>query len=129
MPDIAARMAFPKILKMYMDRDHLSQVDIAKRLHVSKQSVSEWLSGKKFPRVDNMQELADLFGVLLSDMYTLTSDTRSENDSQSFILHSDEKHLIEVWRKSDPDAKSYAIGILEKSASIHRKKDSEPSVI
>lgn len=129
MPDIAARMAFPKILKMYMDRDHLSQVDIAKRLHVSKQSVSEWLSGKKFPRVDNMQELADLFGVLLSDMYTLTSDTRSENDSQSFILHSDEKHLIEVWRKSDPDAKSYAIGILEKSASIHRKKESEPSAI
>ena len=70
MPDSEARSAFPKILKSYMEKNGYNQSDIAKHLHVSKQTVSEWVKGKKFPRVDKMQELADLFGVLMSDMYT-----------------------------------------------------------
>ena len=70
MPDSEARSAFPKILKAYMEKNGYNQSDIAKHLHVSKQTVSEWVKGNKFPRVDKMQELADLFGVLMSDMYT-----------------------------------------------------------
>lgn len=70
MPDSEARSAFPLILKAYMDKNGYNQSDIAKYLHVSKQTVSEWVKGNKFPRVDKMQELADLFGVLMSDMYT-----------------------------------------------------------
>ena len=70
MPDSEARSAFPKILKAYMDKNGYNQSDIARYLHVSKQTVSEWVKGNKFPRVDKMQALADLFGVLMSDMYT-----------------------------------------------------------
>lgn len=70
MPDNEARSAFPKILKAYMEKNGYNQSDIAKYLHVSKQTVSEWVKGNKFPRVDKMQALADLFGVLMSDMYT-----------------------------------------------------------
>ena len=78
MPDSAARSAFPWILKYYMERDDLTQVDIANRLKVSKQTVSDWVSGKKFPRVDRMQQLADLFGVLMSEMYTPTERPSQE---------------------------------------------------
>ena len=70
MPDIEAREAFPKILAAYMEQHNMKQTDVARSVHVSKQIVSDWLRGKKFPRVDKMQELADLFGVLMSDMYT-----------------------------------------------------------
>ncbi len=71
MPDIEAREAFPKILAAYMEQHNMKQTDVARSVHVSKQIVSDWLRGKKFPRVNKMQELADLFGVLMSDMYTL----------------------------------------------------------
>ena len=70
MPDSEARSAFPLILKSYMEKNGYNQSDIAKYLHVSKQTVSQWVNGNKFPRVDKMQALADLFGVLMSDMYT-----------------------------------------------------------
>lgn len=70
MPDFEAREAFPKILAAYMEQNNMRQADVARSVHVSKQIVSDWLHGKKFPRVDKMQELADLFGVLMSDMYT-----------------------------------------------------------
>ena len=69
MSDIEARKAFPKILARYMQEYGMNQSDVARRLNVSKQIVSDWLYGKKFPRVDKMQELARLFGVQMSDMY------------------------------------------------------------
>ena len=74
MPDIIARELFPKNLQRYMADAGLSQTDVARRLGVSKQTVSDWISGKKFPRVDRMQQLADLFSVLMSDLYTDHSD-------------------------------------------------------
>lgn len=112
MPDIIARTTFPNTLKKYMDRDHLSQVDIAKRLNISKQTVSDWVHGKKFPRVDKMQELADLFGVLMSELYNPSS---INYDS----LNDQEKHLIELWRGADDRAREDVLSTL----TLHQKKD------
>ncbi len=69
MSDIEAREAFPKILAKYMKEHGMNQSDVARYVNVSKQIVSDWLHGKKFPRVDKMQALANLFGVSVSDMY------------------------------------------------------------
>ena len=74
MPNKEAREQFPKTLKYYMDKYHLSQSDIAERLGVSNATVSMWCNGRKFPRVDKMQELANIFGVLISDMYSEPDD-------------------------------------------------------
>ena len=110
MPDSAARMAFPKILRMYMDRNHMNQTDIANKLHVSKQTVSEWINGKKFPRVDKMQQLADLFGVLMSDMYT-PSATLKES-AFSMRLDSIEVDLVTAFRNADDRAREDAMKTL-----------------
>ena len=88
MPDIEAREAFPKILAAYMASHNMKQADVARNVHVSKQIVSDWLRGKKFPRVDKMQELADMFGVLMSDMYTPRSagvELKVNGSRKSFI--------------------------------------------
>lgn len=119
MPDSAARLAFPKILKSYMDRYHYNQTDIAKHLRVSKQTVSEWINGKKFPRVDKMQELADLFGVLMSDMYT-PSATLKENGF-SVRLDAAEMDFINAYRGADDRAREDAMKTLIEHP---REKDS-----
>ena len=110
MPDSAARMAFPRILKMYMERNRMNQSDIADKLHVSKQTVSDWINGKKFPRVDKMQELADLFGVLMSDMYT-PSATLKES-AFSMRLNQIEVDLITAFRNADDRAREDAMKTL-----------------
>lgn len=114
MPDVIARTMFPVILKKYMNRDGLTQVDIAKYLHVSKQTVSDWLLGKKFPRVDRMQALADLFGVMMSDMYNPSSD----DSSGSSDLNSEEKRLLALWRGAESSAQQIAMEVLMN----HQKK-------
>lgn len=107
MPDSAARSAFPGILKRYMERDNLSRVDIANSLKVSKQTVSDWVCGKKFPRVDRMQKLADLFGVLMSEMYTDTGVPSQCEESCNDVLSSDEQFVVDTYRTLSDPGKQY----------------------
>ena len=110
MPDSAARMAFPRILRMYMDQNRMNQSDIAEKLHVSKQTVSDWINGKKFPRVDKMQQLADLFGVLMSDMYTPSATLKESVFSMR--LDPIEVDLVTAFRNADDRAREDAMKTL-----------------
>ena len=118
-----ARNAFPKILKSYMDRNHYNQSDIAKHLNVSKQLVSDWVNGKKFPGVEKMQMLADLFGVLMSDMYTPEPVMRES--SFAFRLDPEEADVIIAYRNADDHARKYAMDILVRNP---RKKDEQSAI-
>lgn len=70
MPD-NAREIFARNLNDIMNRRGITQADIIRELDVSSAAVSNWCTGKKYPRVDVMQRLADLLDVKLS---TLTTD-------------------------------------------------------
>ena len=67
-----AREIFIKNLRYFMEARGITQADICRALDVSSATVSDWCSGKKYPRVDAMQRLADLLGVRFS---TLTTDS------------------------------------------------------
>lgn len=127
MPNDEARLAFPKILSYYMDRDNIDQTAISERLHVSKQIVSDWVHGKKFPRVTNMQMLAEMFGVLLSDMYTYDKMPSSGSGSEMHegptfsALSSEELRLLSAWRGAEESAQEIALETLLN----HQKKAAE----
>lgn len=65
---INAREVFAYNLQFYMRLRNIDQSDIVERLHVSASTVSDWVNGKKYPRVDAMQRLADLLNILMSDL-------------------------------------------------------------
>lgn len=50
---------------------HYSQADVARIVGVSKQAVSQWEQGLRFPRVGVAQKLADLYNVSLSDLFDI----------------------------------------------------------
>lgn len=118
-----ARIVFPKILKSYMEKNHYNQSDIAKHLHVSKQLVSDWVNGKKFPGVEKMGMLAELFGVLMSDMYTAEPVMRES--VYSFHLDPDEADLLVAYRNAEDPAKKYAMDILVRNP---RKKEGQSAI-
>lgn len=45
-----------------------TQMDLANDLKISQTTVSEWMNGKKYPRIDKLQLLADYFGVYKSEL-------------------------------------------------------------
>ena len=90
MPD-DAREIFPRNLNYLMEDRGITQADICRVLKVSSATASDWCSGKKFPRVDKLQRLADLLGVRLSNL-TSEDGIRDYEDQQILeALHQDPK--------------------------------------
>lgn len=63
-----AKMVFADNLKMYLNAKGLSQIDLANYMQCSSSTVSDWCNGKKYPRVDKMQRMADWLGIQMSDL-------------------------------------------------------------
>lgn len=83
-----ARKVFADNIRRYSSDKHIAQIDIATRLGVSTATVSEWFKGKKYPRPEKMQKLADMFGIKVSDLQKDESERKSapKNDIDLFAI-------------------------------------------
>lgn len=63
-----SKEVFSKNLQYYMERSGKTQKELAEIIGVTAPTFNEWVKGKKFPRIDKMQKLADYFGILKSDL-------------------------------------------------------------
>lgn len=52
----------------YRVRRHLSQLEVAEKLEVSRQSVSKWETGSAVPELDKLVKLCELFEVSLDEL-------------------------------------------------------------
>lgn len=62
------KFIFSKNLQRLMASKDVSRKDIANYLGISYFTVSDWVNGKKYPRMDKVELLARYFGVLKSDL-------------------------------------------------------------
>ena len=79
-----SRQVFSRNLRKYIADSGKTQKELADIVGVSAPTFNEWVSGKKFPRIDKIQKLADLFGILKSDLIeekekSATDDGLTEN--------------------------------------------------
>lgn len=81
------REIFVKNLRYLMEKKGITQADICRDLNVSSATVSDWFTGKKYPRVDAMQRLADLFGVRFSTLTTENGLQDYEDQQRLEALH------------------------------------------
>lgn len=69
MPDAQSLKAvFSSNLRRYMERDHRTIARLAEDLGLPFSTVSDWVHGKKYPRMDKVQALADYFNILKSNL-------------------------------------------------------------
>ncbi|MEB6331860.1 helix-turn-helix domain-containing protein [Staphylococcus pseudoxylosus] len=55
-------------IKYFRRRDQLSQEDLANKLYVSRQTISNWENDRSYPDVHNLLMLSSLFDVSLDDL-------------------------------------------------------------
>jgi len=60
------RSVLAKNIQTLLDDKNVIQTDMARNLKIPETTVSSWLNGKKYPRIGNIQKMADYFGVLKS---------------------------------------------------------------
>jgi repressor LexA len=103
---------FAKNLKYYMERSGKNQKELAAVVGVSAPTFSEWLKGKKFPRIDKIEKLSQYFGILKSDLIEdKTAEHREMQQKNSTLaeltvrMRSDKEfaNLIEGINKLNPE--------------------------
>ncbi len=62
------RIIFSKNLRFYLEHFDKTQTDLVKDLNFRQATVSDWLTAKKFPRIDKIEMLANYFGIEKSDL-------------------------------------------------------------
>lgn len=70
---------FSNNLKKYMKLNGQSRKEISDALGVSYYTFSDWVNGKKYPRMDKVEMLADYFGILKSDLIEEHNDYDLKN--------------------------------------------------
>ena len=62
------REIFAKNLQYWCKQKNITQSDIVETFSLPASTVSDWFNGKKFPRIDKIQMLADYLGIQKSDL-------------------------------------------------------------
>jgi transcriptional regulator with XRE-family HTH domain len=123
MPD-KAREIFVKNLRFLMDARGITQADICRELNVSSATASDWCTGKKYPRVDAMQRLADLLGVMFSTLTTEHGLQDYEDQQRLEALHQNPRlgMLFDRSRKMGSDDVEFMIQMADR---ILKERDGE----
>lgn len=62
------KIIFSNNLKKYLNRNGISQTDLANELNIPETTFSNWMQAKTYPRPDKIQMLADYFKITRSDL-------------------------------------------------------------
>lgn len=74
------REIFGRNLTYYMNRNKVNGVALAKYMNVSSATISDWMHGKKMPRVDKLKSLSNYFRINMSDL-TDDDDEKFQQDT------------------------------------------------
>ena len=61
-------------IKFYMDQMRIDRISFAKAIGVPYSSVTDWVNGKTYPRIDKIQRMADFFGIEKADLVERRTD-------------------------------------------------------
>ena len=97
---------FASNLKRYMELNNKTRREVSEALGVSYYTFTDWINGKKYPRMDKVEKLAKYFGVLKSDLIEDKKEkaTIPEDDGLT-----ENQRLLMQFAKSVPDDKAEMI--------------------
>ena len=95
-----------KNLNYYMERANKNQKEMAAIVGVSAPTFNEWLKGKKFPRIDKIEKMAQYFGILKSDLIEEKTEEHREMQQKNSTLAN-----LTVRMRSDDEFASLMVGI------------------
>lgn len=68
MSDLGNKKIFSRNLRRYMDGKGMNTMDLSKTLDVAYTTVSDWVKGNSYPRIDKIEMMANYFNIEKSDL-------------------------------------------------------------
>ncbi|WP_410981586.1 helix-turn-helix domain-containing protein [Bacillus cereus] len=85
-------MIFSERLKEEREKRNWSQNDLAEKIHVSRQSVSKWETGKNYPSIEIIIHLSDLFGITIDELL------RSDEELKQKVIQDSKQLAHPKWK-------------------------------
>lgn len=85
-------MFFGDQLKKEREKRGWSQTYLADKIHVSRQSVSKWETGKNYPSIEVIIDLSDLFGITVDELL------RSDEELEEKVIRDSKKLTYPKWK-------------------------------
>lgn len=98
---IGNKEVLSKNLKKYIAKSGKERTMIAEDLGFPYSTLTDWVNGKKYPRINNIDKLADYFGISKSDLIEDFEETKKDNDRIVSIIVKlrTNKELLDVVEK------------------------------
>ncbi len=100
---------FASNLKRYMEVKGKTRNDISEALGISYFTVSDWVNGKKYPRMDKVEMLANYFDIQKSDLIEIKVENNSPEEPE---LSEGEKMLLDLFRQVPEDQQQLVLGMI-----------------
>ena len=83
---VANKDVLSKNIKKYISRSGKDRAQIAEELNLSYSTLTDWINGKKYPRINNIEKLAIYFKVSKSDLIEDFEEIKKDNDALATII-------------------------------------------
>ena len=80
------REVLAKNLKKYINKSGKDRSIIAEETGVSYSTLTDWVNGKKYPRINNIEKMANYFNVSKSDLIEDFEEIKKDNDRLATII-------------------------------------------
>ena len=101
---------FASNLRRYMEVKGKSRNDISEALGISYFTVSDWVNGKKYPRMDKVEMLANYFGIQKSDLIEIKEE---KNSPEELKLSEGEKMWLELYHRVSDETREVLITMMD----------------
>lgn len=99
---------FASNLKRQMELKGKSRNDISSALGISYFTITDWVKGKKYPRMDKVEMLANYFGIHKSDLI----EDKKESSPDKVELTEGEQMLLDLFRLVPEDKQQMVIQMI-----------------
>ena len=110
------RNIFASNLQRYMALNQKTRRDISEALGLSYFTVTAWVNGSKYPRMDKVEMLANYFGILKSDLIEEKTIDNSPVDMAErhveMIMDEDLNEIFDLLQLMDAETRKIAKGLL-----------------
>ena len=103
---------FSKNLQRFMANKDVSRKDVANYLGISYFTVSDWVNGKKYPRMDKVELLARYFGVSKSDLIEEETVDKSHPTHPTITVTEGEQMLLDLFRSIPEDKQQMVLQMI-----------------
>ena len=107
---IGNKEIFAQNLNRYLNRFGVDQKIVAESVGVAPSTFNEWTKGKKYPRIDKIEMLAQYFGILKSDLIEEYNESNSPTEPK---LSEGEQKVIDLFRQVPEDKQQLVLQMIE----------------